>query len=540
MIRFAAFLLLCLAAVGADRPYDAIVIGSGISGMASAITLANRNKKVLVLEKLNKAGGCTHTFTRMGRTFETGFHLYADEPRQHVLTDLVPEVHFCWPEGHSREVIFVGGQRYDVPNNYDGYIDWLYQMFPNSTAFLDRLSYYIDASLGGQQITLAGASWDYLPASEKAKINALKMIAETAAAELSGLTFEQFFQELTPDPDMLALLMGTTSGFLALPPAYFPAFGAIGAFGQFAYGYVYPEEGSGVIAASLPHALAARGGEIRTGAEVAQILIKQQNGKVSGVMLTTGEVIEAKNVIASIGLDQIRPLMNGVPIPDQPTPPNPMAQSGSAFITYVILDGPARQFNLSPYTLILPPGSLSGMDNMFTPYPLIYGYSPLLMFESTLKTSACNTSLPVDQQPNAILELFTPMYAFAFDQWAGTTTHHHPADYYQFKGMLQGLQLNQLFQIYPELQSHIAFAESATPLTVRDYVSKSNGNMLGYIGLPTKPNFYTGIPGLYFCGCDISGGVDSAAMTGVMAAGVLLGDRALMMRYLDGLAPNLS
>lgn len=86
------FAIACLAATGVaqnsesdpyvNRPYDYVVIGSGISGLAAANKLVDvspsfsflfastlltshsqYNKKVLVLEQHYKAGGCTHTFS---------------------------------------------------------------------------------------------------------------------------------------------------------------------------------------------------------------------------------------------------------------------------------------------------------------------------------------------------------------------------------------------------------------------------------------------------------------------------------------------
>ena len=47
--------------------YDAIVIGSGMGGLASAGWLAKHGgKRVLVLERHYTAGGFTHTFRRPG------------------------------------------------------------------------------------------------------------------------------------------------------------------------------------------------------------------------------------------------------------------------------------------------------------------------------------------------------------------------------------------------------------------------------------------------------------------------------------------
>lgn len=53
---------------------DAIVIGSGIGGMAAAATMAKAGKRVLVLEQHDVAGGCCHTFTEKGFEFDVGMY----------------------------------------------------------------------------------------------------------------------------------------------------------------------------------------------------------------------------------------------------------------------------------------------------------------------------------------------------------------------------------------------------------------------------------------------------------------------------------
>lgn len=51
---------------------DAIVIGSGIGGLAVAAALAKAGKRVLVLEQHDQAGGCCHTFQEKGFEFDVG------------------------------------------------------------------------------------------------------------------------------------------------------------------------------------------------------------------------------------------------------------------------------------------------------------------------------------------------------------------------------------------------------------------------------------------------------------------------------------
>ena len=54
--------------------WDAIVIGSGIGGLAAAAALGKRGKRVLVLEQHSVPGGQTQTFRRGDWVFATGVH----------------------------------------------------------------------------------------------------------------------------------------------------------------------------------------------------------------------------------------------------------------------------------------------------------------------------------------------------------------------------------------------------------------------------------------------------------------------------------
>mgnify|MGYP000871642601 CR=1 FL=1 len=57
--------------------WDAIVLGSGIGGLAAAAALARRGRRVLVLEQHLQPGGQTQTFRRQDWVFATGVHYLA-------------------------------------------------------------------------------------------------------------------------------------------------------------------------------------------------------------------------------------------------------------------------------------------------------------------------------------------------------------------------------------------------------------------------------------------------------------------------------
>ena len=105
--------------------FDAIVIGSGIGGLASAALLARHgNKRVLVLERHSTAGGFTHTFTRPGWEWDVGVHYIGQcEPGSPVraLFDEISEGTLRWarmPDVYDR--VILGDDAYDVVPGFVG------------------------------------------------------------------------------------------------------------------------------------------------------------------------------------------------------------------------------------------------------------------------------------------------------------------------------------------------------------------------------------------------------------------------------------
>ncbi|PJZ85503.1 phytoene desaturase family protein [Leptospira harrisiae] len=55
-----------------DTIWDVVVIGSGLGGLSSALSLSEKGQKVLVLEKGTSPGGCASSFKKNGYVFESG------------------------------------------------------------------------------------------------------------------------------------------------------------------------------------------------------------------------------------------------------------------------------------------------------------------------------------------------------------------------------------------------------------------------------------------------------------------------------------
>ena len=62
--------------------YDVIIIGAGLSGLASAVRLGMFGLKVLLLEKHYVVGGLNSFYAKKGRKFDVGLHALTNFPSE--------------------------------------------------------------------------------------------------------------------------------------------------------------------------------------------------------------------------------------------------------------------------------------------------------------------------------------------------------------------------------------------------------------------------------------------------------------------------
>lgn len=116
--------------------FDTIIIGSGISGMATGIILAGHGEKVLVAEQHKIAGGLTQTYVRKGCVFPTGVHrLGSLEPGQPLwlyfkYLDLLGRIELVPLDSDGFERFFFPSGEYGTPVGHEAYQKRLSAWFP--------------------------------------------------------------------------------------------------------------------------------------------------------------------------------------------------------------------------------------------------------------------------------------------------------------------------------------------------------------------------------------------------------------------------
>jgi all-trans-retinol 13,14-reductase len=124
--------------------YDVIIIGSGASGLASAILFAKKGKKVLVVERAKHLAPVLSGFDRHGVHFETGFHysgiLGKDEAGGFLLDKLDIDIPLekCTGGAYDDAYLVSSERDFKMPLGIANWIDKLNEFFPNEKAGIKK------------------------------------------------------------------------------------------------------------------------------------------------------------------------------------------------------------------------------------------------------------------------------------------------------------------------------------------------------------------------------------------------------------------
>ena len=255
-----------------DR-YDAIVIGSGMGGLATASILAQAGKRrVLVLERHFKLGGFTHSFRRKQWEWDVGVH-YVGEMHPKSLSrrvmNLVTGNGVDWqPMGTTVERLIYPDFTFEIPNEPGKFRDALVRQFPKEEKNIRR--YFRDVS--------AARGWmvRWFIAKQYPRLIAKLLTLFPQLAELCTASYLGRFE----DPRLRAILAAQWPDFGTRPSESAFGFHATVTADYFHGGY-YPVGGSQQIAKHASQVIERVGGRCCVNHEVTEILCEQ--GKAIGV-----------------------------------------------------------------------------------------------------------------------------------------------------------------------------------------------------------------------------------------------------------------
>jgi phytoene dehydrogenase-like protein len=327
---------------------DHIIVGSGINALVCAALLAGKGRKVLVLERNDRIGGCIRTeeITAPGFVHDvmaTTFVLFLTGPAYAALgKDLARHgLEFCHtatptgvlqPDGSHAIVRTDRAANVAALNALaagDG------EQHARDVGGIEQNAGLLFGLLGGQLWSwptlklLTGEAWRRGP-------RGLKAFAGDMLAPARSWLESSYRSETTQAlwaPWVLHAGLGPEDAFSA-------QIAKVIAFAIEAAGAPIVKGGGKNLLAAFDALISERGGEIRTGADVVSIL--QSGGSASGVRLASGEEISAaKSVICSVTPTQLYDrLLSGSELRDQQTATQKYRYGKGNFQIHYALDRP--------------------------------------------------------------------------------------------------------------------------------------------------------------------------------------------------------
>ncbi len=502
--------------VGAPQPatkaYDAIVIGSGMSGLASAAILAKEGQKVLVLEQHYRPGGFLHRFYRKGGIeFDVGFHYVGGIEKGQVLgvyleylgvrdqLKLIP----LDPEGYDD--LRYPGFGFVIPAGEQRFKERLVSRFPGERAAIER--YFAD-----WRAIVDGFAF-YRIRTEQDMGHADRWMSVPLAGYLSSIG-------ASPE---LATILSSQSPLYGVEPRRAPMGLHALVTDSFLQNPYAIQGGGDALARLMVERIRALGGEVKMRRRVTEIMV-DDGRQVKGVRTDRGETFFAHTIVSCAHpKTTVRLLPEGVLRPGFRRRILSM-EDGPATLSLFIttrLDltgwGHRNYYNYKTADLD------RVYDNVDRPHEFVFVTVP------TAREGRTKTGL------HEVIGLgFLDWRRVA--KWAETHTGARPDDYEAFKAAQAEDMMRLVYEIIPELRGHVESVEAATPLTNRDYAGTENGAAYGIHHSVEQSGRYglrprTRVGGLYLTGQSVlMPGVCGVTISAFHTCSIILGNDYLMRK----------
>ncbi|MGE3620491.1 MAG: phytoene desaturase family protein [Acidimicrobiia bacterium] len=259
---------------------SAVVVGAGVGGLCAAARLAGAGWQVTVVERLRHVGGRWSTREVEGFKLPTGAFLIAmDDPLADTFTDL--GIDFPVRAIEERTAYLIGGQVVGTGDR------------GGLRALVSAAADQDGSDAHAVMAAVRGALGGDVPAGEDP-------LPEWLANRGAGAAVIDAIHSL------VQAFMGVNASEVSAR-AFFDYLVATAGRGR----HGIPPEGSLRLAQNLADFVVARGGEVRLGAGVTELVV--EGDRVVGVRTRAGDELRADVVVSDVGVDATRELLPGGP-----------------------------------------------------------------------------------------------------------------------------------------------------------------------------------------------------------------------------------
>ncbi len=286
-----------------EAHFDVIAIGAGLSGLTAASLLAKRGLKVGVVDKSYNPGGSCGTFKRDGVIFDQGsamlfgFGERGFNPHRFVFNCLEEPIDVI-----KHDLLYCvnyAGHRVKFWADVDKFADELGELFPSQKRNIKR--FYRDLSVLYQHVIAENPVFS--TPDEMDPRGSLKSVIRHPFSYAKFLSFmnksaSDLLSAYFTDPAIFSFFDKLTSTYCYATVEEAPAVMAAVMFVDNHVGGSYYPAGSTVfLPGKLEKVIEENGGEMIMQSEVSKIVF--ENGKPTGVELTTGDRLHAANIVYS-------------------------------------------------------------------------------------------------------------------------------------------------------------------------------------------------------------------------------------------------
>jgi all-trans-retinol 13,14-reductase len=508
--------------------WDAIVVGSGISGLTAAAALAKRGRRVLVLEQHTVAGGLTQTFRRQDWVFATGVHYLTDVGDKpgpagsfgrllRWLTDGELQFASC---GDPYDIVRLPGFEFGIAHPQAAYRAALHERFADQHAAIER---WFDDVAAARHAAFALMAARGMP---EWLATGLRWWRGAELRQWAGRTLAQRLGEI--DDARLRAVLGARWGDYGASPDVAPFVEHALVTGSYDHGAYYPVGGPARLAEALRTPVERAGGELRLGADVHEIVVEGGHARGVRVIRDGREHVErAAHVISTIGVGNTLARLDAALAPDWRAAAARLRPGLAMVVLYLGFEGDIAAAGASAANVWLYESDDIGA---------VWG-APADDDAPGLFVSFPSLKDPAHDGPPTA-EVLTVCDARAFAPWLHAAPDEpRPEAYLALKAWIEHRLLAQFGRHFPALAPMVRLHELSTPVTQHSFVRTPEGATYGLemsverLASPAL-NVRTPVPGLLLAGQDVSGaGVEAASMSGLMAAAAI---EPALLRQLQG------
>ncbi len=481
---------------------DAVVIGSGLGGLTTALKLAQNGFKTVVCEQHAVPGGYAHSFTRKKYRFDVSLHHIGGLNPEHSIYKVLDGLGVLNRLTFTPKKTLFSAQLPEftitVPNTQKGLIKRLEALFPQEKEGLSRLfSFLVDLK---NEIMGPWVDADYVPPKQPL----LPLYGDK--------TFGEIIDEFVKDSTLKAVLSQFWT-LVGLPPDRATASFSTCVFNSYFLEGSFDIKGGGAaLTRAMTERLAELGSLSFVNAAVAAISLDKEN-RANGVVLSDG-----RSIAASIVVSNASPHHTFFDLlPEHATKPifkhrlQQMVPSISFFVTYIALD-------CHPSTLGIPESTFFFNHRSDTESAYQRALAGDVSVTDWAITSYENSSIVSYPAKGGIV---TVVEVTDGARWMNMSEEEYRAE----KERISKLLIKKYNKRFPGLKKHAVLIEYATPKTMSAYTGNYNGAIYGLAQLPEQANSkrlrnVTPIPNLYLTGAWTwaGGGYEGAIMSGVQTA----------------------